>query len=359
MKKITLVLIIIILLPQNIYAFSDSSHSTIVMDIDSGRILYQKDSNTKRLIASTTKIMTFLVALSYAKDKLDEKVTVGEEVLKMYGTNMYLSIGEELTLRDLLYGLMLRSGNDAAVVIATYVGGGIEEFVELMNLKAKEIGMNNTVFNNPHGLDEETKNYSTAYDLGILTRYLYLNYPLYREIAGSKYYDFKSNQKSYSLINRCKIIFTYKNITTSKNGYTPLAGKSLVTTASNNNLNLLIVTIDDFNIYENHEQLYEYFFDKYENVLILDKNKFKVPNGLFNSNYYINKNFLYPLTINEKDKIETKIIIEEKNNILGRINVLLNNKIIYEDKIYRQENLKVSKPNIFEKIITFIRNIFN
>ena len=155
-KFLIYLLLIIILTPKNITAISDSGESTIVMDIDSGRILYQKNSNSEMLIASTTKIMTFLTTLKYANDRLLETVIVGEEVLTMYGTNMYITIDEELTLMDLLYGLMLRSGNDASVVIATTVAGTVDDFVYLMNEVAKEIGMVNTIFKNPHGLDEET-----------------------------------------------------------------------------------------------------------------------------------------------------------------------------------------------------------
>ena len=132
MKKI-IILILVFILPLNTLGLSDSATSTVVMDIDSGRILYEKDSNTERLIASTTKIMTFLTAITYANEKLNETVVVGEEVLTMYGTNMYITLDEELKLIDLLYGLMLRSGNDASVVIATYVAGGVDEFVYLMN----------------------------------------------------------------------------------------------------------------------------------------------------------------------------------------------------------------------------------
>ena len=356
MKKIVIVLLILFINIINVYA-SDTSHSSIVMDIDSGRILYQHDSNTERLIASTTKLMTFLTALKLGEYSLDDKVKVGEEVLKMYGTNMYLNIDEELTLRDLLYGLILRSGNDSSVVIATYLSGSIDNFVNDMNKIAKEIGMNNTIFKNPHGLDEETKNYSTAYDLAILTRYLYLNYPIFREIAGSKYYDFESNLKSYSLINRCKIIFTYKYITTCKNGYTPLAGKSLITTATKNNLNLLIVTLDDFDIYENHERLYEYYFNKYENLKIIDKNNFKIPN-IANNNYYIKNNFYYPVKADEKDKIKTKIIIDNKDNILGRISVFLDEKLIHEENIYKEEINKEEKISFFKNLKNIIKNIF-
>ena len=326
------------------------------MDINSGRILYQKNSNTERLIASTTKLMTFLISIENIGNRLDEKVIVGDEVLKMYGTNMYLNLDEEITYRDLLYGLMLRSGNDASVVLAKNTLGDIDYFVELMNSKAKEIGMINTIFKNPHGLDEETKNYSTAYDLAILTRYLYLNYPIYREIAGSKYYDFKSNIKSYSLVNRCKIIFTYKNITSCKNGYTPLAGKSLVTTASNNDLELLIVTLDDFDIYNNHQRLYDYYFNLYKNTLILDKNNLYIPN--IKDKYYIKNSFYYPIKNNEINNIKKKILLENKNNNLGKIQIYLKDNLIHEEIIYKEINNKKNNNSIFFKFRNIIKNIF-
>lgn len=304
--------------------------------------------------------MTLLIALTYATDKLNETVIVGKEVLKTYGTNMYLTVDEEIKLIDLLYGLMLRSGNDASVVIATYVAGNIDNFVYLMNEKAKEIGMQNTIFLNPHGLDEETKNYSTAYDLGILTRYLYLNYPKYKEIAGTKYYNLTSNYKAYSLTNRCKIIFTYKYITSCKNGYTPLAGKSLITTASKNNLNLLVVSLNDPDIYLNHENIYEYYFNKYQNYVLLDKNNFKIDNNNLN-NYYIKNSFTYPLTKEEYDNITTKIIINsEKEDIIGTINILLNDKVIHEEKIYKKINKENNKKNnLFKKITNFLKKIFD
>jgi len=355
MKKI--IFLILLLVPFNVYALNDTAKSSIVMDIDSGRILYQNNSNEKMLIASTTKIMTFLTTIVYAYDKLESSVIVSDEILKMYGTNMYLNLNEKLTIKDLLYGLMLRSGNDASVVLATNVAGSIDEFVNLMNLKAKELGMNNTIFKNPHGLDDEVKNYSTAYDLAILTRYLYLNYPLYKQIAGEKYYDFASNFKSYSLVNRCKILFTYDKITTAKNGYTPASGKSLVTTASNNNLNLLIVTLNDDDIYQNHQRLYEYYFNKYNNYLILDKDNFLIP-SLTNQKYYLKNNFYYPLTKLEKDSIEMKVILHDNNQkTFGKINIFLKNKLIHEEMIYKIKT-SVKRKNIILKIRDFFRNLF-
>ena len=152
------------------------------MDLDSGRILYENNPNRKMLIASITKIMTAIVAIE--NGDLTKEITVGDEVLSMYGTNIYVEVGEKMKLRDLLYGLLLRSGNDASVVIAKAVGGSEEKFVELMNKKAKEIGMKNTIFRNPHGLDEETENYSTAYDMALLSRYAYKN-KTYRNIVST------------------------------------------------------------------------------------------------------------------------------------------------------------------------------
>ena len=168
MKRLILIFFILIF-PLNVFSLSDSSKSSIAIDIDSGRILYEKNKDEKLLIASTTKIMTCIIVLE--NSNLDDTVKVGEEVLKMYGTNIYLELSEEMTVRDLLYGMMLRSGNDAAIVLATYVGGSEEEFVRMMNEKAKEIGMENTSFSNSHGLDEESKNYSTSYDMSLLSKY--------------------------------------------------------------------------------------------------------------------------------------------------------------------------------------------
>lgn len=155
----------VILFPLNILAFSDSSSSSVVMDMDSGRILYSKNKDEKRLIASTTKIMTCIITIENMD--LNKKIIVGDEVLKMYGTNIYVEVGEEISIRDLLYGLMLRSGNDASVVLAKNVFGSYDKFIKMMNKKAKELNMNNTIFNNPHGLDDDTKNYSTAYDMAL------------------------------------------------------------------------------------------------------------------------------------------------------------------------------------------------
>ena len=178
MKKI-IIFLIILLIPVNVSAYSSSATSTILMDTDNNRILYANNVHAVRSIASISKIMTCIVAIE--NSNIDDIVTVNDSIKGSYGSGIYITIGEELTLKDLLYGLMLRSGNDAALMIADYVGGSVENFVDLMNKKAKEIGMNNTTFNNPSGLDSDKGNYSTAYDMAILTSYAMKN-EIYKEI---------------------------------------------------------------------------------------------------------------------------------------------------------------------------------
>ena len=220
MKKV-LVMLLLFLIPLNVFGKEDTfdtAKSSIVMDLDSGRVLYENNADEKRLIASITKIMTCIIAIE--EGDLDSEVEAGDEILKMYGTSIYLELNEKMKLIDLLYGLMLRSGNDASVVIAKAVAGSEEKFVKMMNDKAKEIGMTNTTFSNPHGLDEETKNYSTARDMAKLSRYAYKN-KTYRKIIGTEEYRVQTDSKSYLWYNRMKLLGNYKYCTGGKNGYTP------------------------------------------------------------------------------------------------------------------------------------------
>ena len=182
MKKV-LVFLILFCFPFKICAISASSY--IVMDKDSYRVLEGKNINDKRLIASITKIMTAIVTIE--NGNLKDKITVDERVLKAYGSAIYIEIGEEITLEDLLYGLMLRSGNDAALVIKSYFEDKKMDIVELMNKKAYELNMKDTVFKNPHGLEENdgSGNMSTAYDMALLSKYAYKN-SIYRKIIYTK-----------------------------------------------------------------------------------------------------------------------------------------------------------------------------
>ena len=348
MKKL-LVFLLLFLIPLSVKA--DSAKSSIVMDLDSGRVLYENNINEERLIASVTKIMTCIIALE--EGDLDSYVTAGEEILKMYGTSIYLELNEKMKLLDLLYGLMLRSGNDAAVVIANYIAGSEEKFVAMMNEKAKELGMKNTVFNNPHGLDEETKNYSSAYDLALLTKYAYQN-KTFRKIFGTYKYEVQTDNKSYLWYNRVKLINTSKTCTGGKNGYTPSAGKTLVTTHSKDDLNIVVVSLSDSDEYNNHEALADEVFATYTNYQIVDKDDFDLV--LDNKKYYVKTSFTYPLTETEKDKVKVLASVDDeiKSGKVGNVEITLDKETLKKIPIYVKAEEK--KKN---SILEFFKNLFS
>ena len=336
-----------------------AASSTIVMDSDTNRILYQNNAYEKRLIASTTKIMTFIVAYEYGNEFLDVLVEAGEEVLKMYGTSIYISYREQMTLRDLLYGLMLRSGNDASVVIATFIAGNEENFVKLMNKKAQKLGMHNTIFNNPHGLDEVTQNYSTAYDMALLSSYANKN-PFYRQVTSTKYYKVQTENKAYSWTNRNKMVFTYENFISGKTGYTPSAGKTFVSSAEKNNLTLTTVTLNDSDIYGTHQELYEDMFNKYENYKLVNQKTFPITTKTNNKNAYIKEDITYPVTSNEKDNLSVKIILyeEKQNNVIGELKAYYNDDEFKSIKIYEKEKVIKEEKTFFQKVINFFKDLF-
>lgn len=347
MKFSIIFLIFLIFFPLSVFA----STSVVALDMDSGRVLYQNNCNEKKLIASTTKIMTAIVTIENIN--LNKKIIVGNEILKMYGTSIYLEVGEKIRVKDLLYGLLLRSGNDAAVVLAKNVAGSEKKFVAMMNEKAKELGMKNTVFRNPHGLDEYTKNYSTAYDMALLSSYANNN-QIYKNIVSTEKYECSTKNKTYLWYNRNKLLFNYKFCTGGKNGYTPSAGKSLVSTAKKGNLSITIVSLNDNDIYTTHESLYEKLFSNYKKYKIVDKKTFNIDKKLFASPVYLKKSFFYPLTEREIDKIKTFIYLDNfSKNRVGNINIFLKDEKIGSLPIF----LKKEKKENFS-FLKLIHNLF-
>lgn len=345
MKKIIL-FFLLLSFPYTVLA--DTGESTIVMEVSSGRILYSKNANEKKLIASITKIMTCIVVLENAN--LDEKITVGEEVLKMYGTNVYLELGEVLTVRDLLYGLMLRSGNDAAVVLAVGTMGSEEKFVNKMNEKANEIGMRQTSFQNVHGLDDSTENYSTAYDMALLSKYAYQN-KIYKKIVGTKKYITKSSLKSYSWNNRMSLLNRYRYCIGGKNGYTPKAGKTLVSFAKKDNMILTIVSLNDSNIYQNHKQLYEKYYSIYKMYEIINHKSFHMNSSFFPKDVYLKQSFSYPLKEDEIEDITTLVSFHStrKNGKAGTITIRFGDKNIGSINLF-QKKKEEKDSSLFTKI---------
>ena len=225
------------------------------MDVDSGRVLYEQNADAKMLIASTTKIMTALVALE--QGELDEIVTVSREAAWTEGSSMYLKEGEELTLETLLYGLLLCSGNDAAVAIAEHIAGSEAGFARLMNEKAEELGMTGSSFANPNGLDHED-HYSTARDMARLACAAVDNETLVR-IASTKSVTIGGRTMS----NHNKLLNLVEGCIGLKTGYTQAAGRTLVSCAERNGQRLVAVTLQDGNDWADHESLLEYGFSAY------------------------------------------------------------------------------------------------
>ena len=232
-----------------------SAQHAYVLDAVSGRVLYEKAPNERSLIASTTKIMTALIVCEQCN--VLDRMRIPREAVGIEGSSMYLQEGEILTLQELLYGLMLSSGNDAAVALAIYCGGTVEGFAELMNDKARNLGLRNTHFENPNGLDSPG-HYSTARDLAVLAAYAMEN-PIFRKTVSTK----QLHMGQRYLTNHNKLLWRVEGADGVKTGYTKAAGRILVSSAIRNNRRLVAVTIDDPDDWEDHASLLESGFSRY------------------------------------------------------------------------------------------------
>lgn len=339
MKKIIIFLTLFFISLMNVNAISVPSNNAILIDSDSGRVLYSKNIDERHLIASTTKIMTAVLAIE--SGKLDDIVTINESVLKSHGSGIYVSVGEKISLRHLVYGLLLRSGNDAALAIEDYLGGH-DKFLELMNKKAQEIGMKNTIFNNAHGLDDDEEgNYSTCYDMALLMKYASNLYD-FKEIDSTKKIIVETDIKTYSWTNKNKLLFNYKYATGGKTGYTIKAKRTLVTSATKKDMNLIAVTFNDKDDFNTHKKLYEYGFSTYKNYLVINKNKLKIESKKYNNKLYVKNNYYYPMTNNERDNISINVVLYKNiinvNDEAGYMEVFYKNKSVHKEPIYVKNN---------------------
>ena len=351
MKKVLLFSLLYFIAINITYASTNTANSYILMDMDTGRVIESKNKDTPMLIASITKIMTCILAIENAN--ISDMVKVDNSILKSYGSGIYISVGEEISLLDLLYGLMLRSGNDAALAISAYVSGNEEEFVKLMNKKAKELGMKNTFFYNSSGLDNTTRgNLSTAYDMAILTKYAMQN-KIYKKIVQTKKHIVKTNLKTYIWHNKNKLL-SYDYITGGKTGYTEKAKRTLVSTATKNNINLIVVTIKDSDDWNTHKTLYEKIFDNYINIKVLNKLKFKVEKDSYYDSLYIKDDIYITMKQDETYNLINHIKLEKKETYqdgdrVGTSYIYLDDIIVKEVPIYAKRN-KQKKQNFLSKL---------
>jgi len=351
-------------IPQKVEAsVTVNAASAVLIEQKSGRILYEKDAHTKRRIASITKIMTAKLAIE--SGKMNEYVKVSEQATHAEGSSVYLKPGEKIKLKDLVYGLMLRSGNDTAVAIAEYVGGSVEGFAYLMNQKAKEIGMLNTHFSNPHGLDDHKDHYSTAYDMAVLMRYA-MQDKTFKKISGTKVYRAQNPTEDWDRVwkNKNRLLTKYKYTTGGKTGYTKLAKRTLVTTATKGDMNLIAVTLNDPDDWNDHITMYESGFKGFDMAEVLHEGKIDgIKNKYYKNHLYVKKTIVYPVTSEEMDLFSIKYKLnkptrkfdEDKKNeeIVGKAAVYLDGRVVQETPIYYQ-NVPEKKEGLFD----FVKKIF-
>ncbi len=343
-----------------------NAQSAILMEQDSGRVIFEKDAHTERRIASITKIMTALLAVE--SGKLDETVTVSNNAIKTEGSSIYLEAGEKIKLEDLVYGLMLRSGNDAAVAIAETVGGSLDGFVYLMNQKAEEIGMKHTHFANPHGLDDHEDHYSSAYDMALLTRYA-MNNDTYKKIAGTESYRSESSNNKWDRVwrNKNKLLTSlYEYSTGGKTGYTKRAKRTLVSTAEKDGVEYIAVTLNDPDDWDDHINMFETAFKEYKKVQVLEEGKIKsIKNKFYKNKVYIKSDIEYPVTDKEEDlfKVEYSLLKVKKNwqknqeyvpEIVGEAKIYLDGKLVDRTPIhFKHDKAKESKS-----FLDYFKNMF-
>ncbi|GAA4709415.1 D-alanyl-D-alanine carboxypeptidase family protein [Brevibacillus fulvus] len=316
-----------------------SAEAAALIDVASGRILYAKNGDKKMRIASLTKTMTAIVAIESAN--LQDVVTIPDEAVGVEGSSIYLQKGERLTLEELLYGLMLRSGNDAAVAIAIHVGGSVPGFVHMMNEKAALIGMTRTNFTNPHGLDDSNMHYSTANDMVKLSAYALKN-PTFKKIVSTKTKNisWEGQQWDRRLQNKNKMLHLYKGADGVKTGYTKLARRCLASSATRDGRQLATITLNAPDDWNDSAALLDYGFAAFQPTELIGKGETINPEGNLriedeNLTYVTENSFSFPLQAGEKDKIHTKLNLfhstlnrELLGEHVGYLQIYLNDRVI-------------------------------
>lgn len=363
---IIMVLFILLLNLNTAYAISPnefSSEAQILMDADTGQILYGNNIDLKYAPASTTKILTALIALD--KCQLTDKVIVGKKPPYAEGSKIYLIEGEELTVEQLIYALLLESANDAAEALAEHISGSVEEFALLMNEYAKNIGCKNSNFVNPHGLYSDN-HYTTAYDLALISKQAMKN-EIFRKIISTRSYKIEPTNKQPQiryLNNHNKLLWTggkyyYRYATGMKTGYTIKSRHTFVGSATKDGINLIAIALkSDSVIYPDIVKLFEYGFNNFKQEQMLNQDKvvtyLKLNNGEIDIPVYPKENYHYLKLNNDNNLPKINIILENnfenitKNQVVGNVEIILDENVIKTVDLIAGSDY-VSKTKIIEK----------
>ena len=375
MKKIVF-LLTLLLIPINIIKAEDlakNAISGVIMEYETGKILYDKNSNQRLAPASMTKIMTMLLtmeAIDSGKLNMDDEIIISKNAADMGGSQMFLEANSSIKVKELLKGIAIASANDAAVALAETVGGSLDNFVNMMNEKAKDLGLNNTTFKNPHGLDTEG-HLSTAHDMAIMARELIKHNKILEFTSTYEDYFNKPDGSRTWLVNTNKLVRFYKGVDGLKTGFTDGAGYCLTATAKKNNIRFITVVMgeptSDLRSQDTSNML-NYAFNTYKLNTILSKEqdlgKIKIEKGMQDYGTIILKNDISEVTIINSDNNNysyniklNKVTAPVKNgDTIGTIEILDNEGlVIREDNLTIKEN--INKANIFHILIKCLKVI--
>lgn len=322
---------------------SVSAQSAIVIEATTGRVLYEKNAYQKLPMASTTKIMTAVLTIENCD--LDETVTVGKNASGIEGSSIWLAVGEKMKVSELLFGMMLASGNDAAMALAEHVAGSKEEFAAMMNAKAKELGAYNTNFMNPNGLPNDN-HYSTAYDMALISAYA-MSLPYFCEVVKTQYktLPWEGHEWERVVKNKNKILWQYEGGNGIKTGYTKAAGRCLCAAAIREDMQLVSVVLNAPDMFGDTMDLLTSGFDGFDNMCILEEGEFigtvEVNQGTEESfDVYTQGSSYFPLTEEEQGMLEKRVFLEpvlnapvKKGQTVGYVDIWMGDTKIYSHEL--------------------------
>ena len=323
----------------------------VLIECSSNRVLKAENEHNRLPMASTTKIMTALIAVE--RLKLDDVVTIPKEAVGIEGSSIYLKLGEKISVLDLLYGLMLRSGNDSAVALAIHTAGSVSKFVDLMNEKANQLGLKNTSFKNPHGLSEK-EHFTSAYDLALIASYAMKN-PTFKEIVGTKSHVAKAENEEENryFANKNRILYNYSGGNGIKTGYTVDAGRCLVASSERNSMQVIAVALNYYDYFEFCSQLMDYAFENYEMKKVVDNStpyatiKVKKGGKVKTAEIFALNDCFYPIKKDGSEEIKVDVTHQDqlvaphdKQTSCGNVKIYIGNCLKFEEKLYTIYNIE-------------------
>lgn len=360
MKKLISIFAAICCFMSAIPARAENSAAACVIEMQTGEIVYEKNSVERLPMASTTKVMTCITALENCD--MWETATVSANAANTEGSAAYIEEGNEISVVDLLYGLMLNSGNDAAVAIAEHVSGSVEGFVELMNAKAQEIGVGNTHFTNPNGLPDDD-HYTTAYDLAMITRYAMQN-QTFREIVSTV--DFGALIVNTGDVlpfhNHNKLLGDYDGCIGVKTGYTDKAGRCFVSAAERDGLSFVAVTLNDNDDWQDHKDMLDDAFSRYSMRQVAYAGA-SAPYSKYNLIY--GGDVFVPARNDMKTKIDIKMNVPRRLTLpvaegekVGTADFVRDGQVIGTVDVCSAEDL-YEEPSLGEKLLTRLKHLLD